>query len=598
MEVTHHTGNDFTRIFDILRYQEEKYPNSKALNEFDGNRWQSYSMNEVRQLAESLACWFIRNNYLPGERILFLPVLGNPGWMILDFACQMCGLITVPVHPTLRNQDLELIIQETSTRLIVAADEAIYLKVKQVCGSFPSIAVHHLIPEKEGFFPWRFQVADPGELAKLEDLKKQIAETDWVTLLYTSGSSGVPKGVPLTHKNIIHNIKSILPMLPLEPHHRVLSFLPFSHILERMACYGYMAFGVAIYFSRNKDTVAHDFISVKPFFCTSVPRVLEKMYDYMQAKLLTQNVLKRKILQWAFDVAARYKTEKQNPITYTLQLGLVRLLVLRYWRKRLGGRLRYMVVGAAALRPEIGRMLTAAGIQVVEGYGMTETAPLISINRFEPGLHRLGTVGRVIPGVEVKIDQPDESGAGEIWVRGPNVMQGYFNRPDLNKEVFTSDGWFKTGDVGVFEKNHFLKITDRKKDIFKTSTGKYIAPQPLQQHFTTSPFIQQCLILGFQKPFVTALLVPNFEILKSWCRQEHIHWTAPQYMVHNIKVRARIQQEVDQLNATLDGYERIKNFVLCTQEWSVDQGELTPSLKPVRQKIMAHYQNEIDKMYA
>jgi long-chain acyl-CoA synthetase len=594
MEVIHHTGSDFTRIFEILHYQQTKYANSKALNEFD-EQWQGYSISDTIQLVEALACWLRRQDYKPGERIMLVPVLGSAAWVFIDFACQLCGLVTVPVHATSRQEDFLLIAQETESKFCITADKALSEKVKLACGS--NLPVFHLEVGTPDFFNWKQEPPSKQELDELHYVSKHIAETDWVTILYTSGSSGISKGVPLTHRNIIHNIKAILPMLPLETEHSVLSFLPFSHILERMACYGYMAFGVAIYFSRNRDSVAHDFLSVRPYFCTSVPRVLEKMYDYLQAQLLTRNAIKRKLIGWAFAVAARYKSEKQNTLLYGIQLWLVRMLVLRHWRKRLGGRLRYMVVGAASLRPEIGRMLSAAGVQVVEGYGMTETSPLISINRFEPGLNRFGTVGMIIPGVEVKIDEPDEAGAGEILVGGPNVMTGYFKRPELNAEVFTADGWLRTGDVGLFEKKRFLKITDRKKDIFKTSTGKYIAPQHLQSQFCQSAFIQQCLILGFNQPFVTALIVPNFNVLVQWCDQEHIHWTAPQYMIHNIKVRARMQQEVEAINLSISGYERVINFVLCPEEWTIERGELTPSLKPIRQKIMANYQSEIEKMY-
>jgi long-chain acyl-CoA synthetase len=249
------------------------------------------------------------------------------------------------------------------------------------------------------------------------------------------------------------------------------------------------------------------------------------------------------------------------------------------------------------LRPEIGRLFSAAGIIVVEGYGMTETAPFISVNRFEPGMNHFGTVGIPIPGVAVRIDQPNEAGEGEILVKGDNVMRGYFKRPELNETVFTPDGWFRTGDVGKMVQQRFLQITDRKKDIFKTSAGKYIAPQPLQNHFMQSGFIQRCLILGFQKPFVTALIVPNFELLEAWCRQEEIHWTSPQFMVYNIKVRAKYQQEVDTLNEELPNYERVRDFVLCHQDWTIEAGELTTTLKPVRHLLMEHYQKEIDNMY-
>jgi len=297
-------------------------------------------------------------------------------------------------------------------------------------------------------------------------------------------------------------------------------------------------------------------------------------------------------------VGKQYGDDKRMNLWFRVKLFLARTLVLSRWRKKLGGKIRYMVVGAASLRSEIGRMFAASGIQVIEGYGMTETAPLITINRYEPGQKQFGTVGMMIQGIEVRIDEPDENGEGEILVKGPNVMTGYFKRPDLTKTVFTESGWFRTGDVGKFVHNRFLKITDRKKDIFKTSAGKYIAPQPLEKHFTTSPFIQRCLILGFQKPYVTALLVPHQELLESWCRQENIHWTSLPFMVHNIKVRAKFQQEVDVLNEALQNVEQVRNFVLCPQDWTTDRGELTNTLKPVRQKLMSNYEQEIEKMYA
>ncbi|MBX2898098.1 MAG: long-chain fatty acid--CoA ligase [Cyclobacteriaceae bacterium] len=596
MEVVHHAASDFTRIFEVLGYQQKKYPNAKALSEWSENSWHAYSIETIIQWVDALACWFKRTGYQRGDRIMLMPLSGSPAWMVIDFACQRCGLVTVPVHPTSRAEDLALIAAETESKLCIAATETLVATVKAACGS--AMEVTHLQKEVAGYFNWQVEAPRQEELEKLLAEDSLIAETDWVTILYTSGSSGMPKGVPLTHSNIIHNIKAILPMLPLEPHHRVLSFLPFSHILERMACYGYIAFGVEVYFNTVRENLAHDFLSVRPYFCTSVPRVLEKMYDHLQAQLLTKNFIKKKLITWAFKVAVNYKVAGKIRVAYALQLWTVRLLVLRHWRKRLGGNLRYMVVGAASLRPEIARMLSAAGVQVVEGYGMTETSPLISINRFEPGLNRLGTVGMVIPGIEVRIDEPDATGAGEILVRGPNVMSGYFKRPELNAEVFTPDGWLRTGDVGLFEKHRFLKITDRKKDIFKTSAGKYIAPQPLQRHFCQSPFIQQCLILGFQKPFVTALVVPNFEVLQEWCSQQHIHWSAPEYMVHNIKVRARLQQEIDALNQLLPNYEQVKNFVVCAAEWTAERGEVTASLKPVRQNIVAAYKSEIEKLYA
>jgi long-chain acyl-CoA synthetase len=402
----------------------------------------------------------------------------------------------------------------------------------------------------------------------------------------------------LTHRNIAHSIRAILTLLPLEPKHRVLSFLPFSHILERATCYAYLAFGVSLYFSQNKESFAHDFKTVKPYFCTCVPRVLERMYDFMQEQLLQKNLFKKKLISWALNVGKRYGSTNKFQLLFTIHLFFARILVLSLWRKKLGGEIRYMAVGAASLQPEIGRLFSAAGIYIVEGYGMTETAPLISINRYEPGLNHFGTVGIAIPGIEVKLDEPNEEQEGEILVKGPNVMLGYFKRPELTKEVLTADGWFHTGDIGKFVHGRFLKITDRKKDIFKTSSGKYIAPQVLQNLFANSPFIQRCLIIGFQRPFVTALIVPHFELLEAWCAQESIHWTSPQFMVHNIKVRAKLQQEVDRLNEELPNVERVRDFVLCHQEWSMEAGEITTTLKPIRKTLLEHYDKEIEKMYS
>ena len=598
MHVTRKHSDNFTRIFDVLPYQLAKYPNQKAVNKSENGTWKGFSIQEVIERVNHLSCWFIRNGYAAGQKIILAPVTGSPEWMIIDFACQQAGLVTVPIHPNSAPNDLDLIIDETEPILCLAADRTSYHDFLSSLERIKSKAsTHHLDPTQDGYFKALNETeSTTSELEKLVSVKDSINPDDLVTILYTSGSSGIPKGVLLSHNNIVFNIKTVLMLLPLEPKYRVLSFLPFSHILERMACYSYLAFGVSLYFNRSKDSFVEDFKTVKPHFCTCVPRVLEKMHDFMQEQILRKNFIKRNTIRWALEVGKQYGSNKIQ-FVYLVKLALARWLVLGQWRKKLGGKIRYMVVGAASLSPEIGKLFSAAGIQIVEGYGMTETAPLIAVNRLEPGLNRFGTVGLIIPGIDVKIDSPSETGEGEILVKGPNLSQGYFKRQELTSEVFTTDGWFKTGDVGMFVQGRFLKITDRKKDIFKTSAGKYIAPQPLQNHFTKSPFIQRCLILGFQKPFVTALLVPHFEILQAWCLQEGIHWTSPQFMVYNIKVRARIQQEIDGLNEVLPNIERVKDFVLCHQDWTLESGELTNTFKPIRLRIMDHYKSEIEKMY-
>ena len=600
MEITVKHSIDFTRVFDIIDYQKEKYANSTALNTFSGGKWQALSILELKIKVDAISCWFIQNRFSKGEKIIFMPIMGNCDWMILDYACQQAGLIVVPIHPTSRPQELETVLDETEARLFITADVQLYEKFHPVLKDAErKIELHHIEPMVAGYFaPLSLTNADEGQLKILHEIKNGIDTDDVFTILYTSGSSGIPKGVQLTHQNVIHNIKAILTLLPLEPSHRVLSFLPFSHVFERVACYTYMAFGASLYFSQNKESFAHDFKTVRPYFCTCVPRVLEKMYEFMEEQLLTKNVLKRQLVTWAMTVGKNYGINSQNRLLYTIKLFIARKIVLDHWRKMLGGNIDYMVVGAASLRPEIGRLFTAAGINVIEGYGMTETAPLIAINRYEPGMNRFGTVGIVIPGIEVKIDQPNDDQGGEILVKGPNVMKGYYKRPELTKEVFTDDGWFRTGDIGKFVHQRFLKITDRKKDIFKTSSGKYIAPLPLQNHFAQSAFIQRCLIIGFQRPYVTALLVPHFTMLEAWCLEQGIHWTSPPFMVHNIKVKAKLREEVDKLNEELPNFQRVKDFVMCHEEWTIESGEITNTLKPVRHLLVDHYKADIEKMYA
>ncbi|MFN7791111.1 MAG: AMP-dependent synthetase/ligase, partial [Cyclobacteriaceae bacterium] len=415
---------DFTRVFELIHYQKEKYPNQKAFNSFSQGQWKSQSTEEIQNRINALSCWFLANQFKAGEKIIFVPVIGSPDWVILDFACQQVGLIVVPIHPTLNENEFNAIVTETEARLCITLDEGLYFKFfafKEKVNA--GLQLFHLQPEKVNFFkPIQESKTSHDLMTVVTSFRNTIGEDDIVTLLYTSGSTGLSKGVMLSHRNIVHNIKAVLTILPLEPGDRVLSFLPFSHIFERASCYVYIAFGTSLYFSQNKESFVNDFRTVRPIFCSSVPRVLEKMYDYMEEQTLGKNILKKKLITWAMNVGKHYGPEKKLKPIYQLELIIARLLVLRQWRERLGGKIKYMAVGAASLRPDIGRLFSAADIYIVEGYGMTEAAPLISMNRFEPGLNRFGTVGLPLPGVEVRIDNPNENNEGEILVKGPNVM--------------------------------------------------------------------------------------------------------------------------------------------------------------------------------
>lgn len=589
---------DFTRVFDILEYQRRKYAQQQALLSFRGHTWVGHSVEAIQECADAVSSWLLEKGFAKGDRLAIIPKMGTPEWMMVDFGCQQIGVVVVPIHPTSSSPELEFILNETEAKGCIVADTTLVEKVVGSREKTPTVRlVHHLQLDKEGVLPPMLDsllvVANPA----LRTFKDQVTPEDTLAIMYTSGTSGTPKGAVLSHGNVVSNIKSILTLLPLQPGHRVLSFLPFSHIFERTSCYSYLAFGVSVHFSQGLDRLREDFNSVHPFICTCVPRTLEKMYDYLQEQRQEKQFLKRRLIGWAMNTGARYKTGG-NGFFYAVNLFFARLLVLNAWRNALGGKIKYMAVGAAALRPEIGRLFSAAGIMTLSGYGMTEASPFISTNRYLPGLNRLGTVGIPVPGVDLRIDDPNENGEGEILVRGPNIMKGYFKRPDLNAAVFTPDGWFRTGDVGKMVAKRFLTITDRKKDIFKTSTGKYVAPQPLQTHFTTSPFISQCLVIGFNRPFVSAILVPHFQLLKTWCEEQNIHWTSPQFMVHNIKVVKKFQEEVDTLNEQLQGFERIRRFILSDEEWTVENKELTTSFKPMRNKLLEKHQAQIDKMYA
>ncbi len=584
--------HQFTRVFDILKYQQNRYAQHAAVNIFKNDHWSPTSISEFIKKVNNVSCWFLSKGLKKGDKIGIMPNQGNLDWLLIDFACQQIGVIIIPLHPNYTSDELEFIISETALNLLVVSESKSFSLLAEVL-------IYSLNKEDElTVKDWYNYAPKAFELTTLKEVCNNISEDDILTIMYTSGTSGQPKGAILTHKNMVSNILFTLAAFPLESAKRVMSYLPFSHILERSACYAYLACGANIYFVRTKESFLADFQSAKPYFSTSVPRVLEKMYAHLQEQTLAHNKLKRQVVNWALKTAKKYNKHRKKSVWLTIKLFFARLLVLNKWKNQLGGELECIVVGAASLNPEIARMFSASGIRIREGYGMTEASPLISLNRFSPGLNRFGTVGIPIPAIDLMIEDKDENGEGEILIKGPNVMQGYYKRPELNKEVFNKEGWFKTGDVGKLIEGRFLQITDRKKDIFKTSSGKYIAPQPIENTLNASLFISQSMIVGFGKPYVTALIVPNFDILEEWCQLENIHWTSPIYMVHNIKVIAKFQFEIDLLNEALPNYKRIRNFVVGNEEWSIENNLLTTTLKPKRKFLLTHYNKEISKLYS
>ena len=590
---------NFHRIFDILPYQQAKYPQKAALSERRKGDWVKYSTEECLGIIARLSCGLLRLGLTRGDRAALMVSAGSPLWYFFDFALQQTGVVVVPLHDTLVPQDVAYILKDAGVQVCIVSGAAQYRKVMQAKAGVPSLQHIFSFEKMDGVPYWETLLARPTaqESTNIAALKDSIAETDLATLLYTSGSTGRPKGVMLTHANIVSNIKSLLTLVPVNHRKTALSFLPLSHIFERVVGYLYMAAGASVWFARSMGHFPVDVLEVRPHFFTAVPSVLEKMQERVLENRRSKGFWGKKILGWALACGQNFDPlEKLSPV-FWLRHQLLDLFVYRHWRRMLGGRVEGIVVGAAALQPKLARLLCAAGIPVREGYGLTETSPVVAFNRFEPGLYRFGTVGIPIPGVEVKIDQPDECGEGGILVKGPNVMQGYHNLPEETAAVLGSDGWLRTGDAGKFVHRRFLKITGRQRDFFKTTSGKFVAPLKVELQLQSSPFIKQSIVVGLNRPYVAALIVPNFEALETWCRENNVHWTAPQFMALNPRVLKFMSSQIEELNEPLEPHERVRRFALLHEEWTPENGGLTLTMKLMRDVLVKKFEKEIEELF-
>ena len=583
-----------TRTFDIIPYQVSHNSGKQVLNFRVESGWRSYSSEELLSHMQAYAGFLQAQGLKKGDYIFLFPKAGIPPAILLDLAAQYLGVVVVLIHSTTKQEQFAHILSQVQPTCVFFQDEELAERFDRPTQSFPRFQIGG-----DTYLAFEQQVlATPHlPLGQLEQIGNSIQEEDLSTIIFTSGTKGLPKGVMLTHRNIMSNVTALAPMLPGTPKDRAISFLPYSHVFERTALYTYLCLGVQLYIIEEPNRLSHYLPEIRPHLFTAVPRIVERMYD--QA-LLTQgdrNFLGKYLMKWAFRQGVGYKDRKGvDPIKWS-KMWLSRMLVFRRFRKAIGGKVKVIIVGAAHMNPSISRTFALAGIPIREGYGMTEASPVISVNRMKPGLNEYGTVGLPLPNVQVKIHDADEEGIGEIWARGPSIMKGYLDDPKATELALTSEGWLRTGDMGRFVKKRFLQITDRKKDLFKTSSGKYIAPQVLEAYFRESHFIDHLLLIGFKRPFLSALLLPNFDALEHWALHADVHWTSPPYMVLNIKVKERMQQEIDQLNSHLPGHERIHAFHLLNEPWTIEGGELSHTLKPVRDAIIKKYQKDIDRMY-
>ncbi len=593
--------NEQSRIFDFVDHQLTHFPKKDMFCGKENGQWISYSTAEVKNLVNQLSTGLLRlgvsgnDMRIENQDKIALISKNRPEWLMLDFACQQIGAALCPIYPTTNVNELEFIFNDAAVKYVFVSGQDILDKVNNIRTRVPSLKNVYSFDELPGVDYWKtlLQETSAAEQTQLEEIKKSIRAEHCATIIYTSGTTGTPKGVMLSHRNIVSNVLNSVKSFPFEEDTsaRALSFLPLNHIFERMVSAIYIYSGISVYYAESLDTIAENLKEVRPTLFSTVPRLLEKTYEKIMAKGAELTGIKKKLFYWSVALANEYDNIKSKGIWYNVQLALANKIIFSKWREGLGGNIKLIVTGGAACQVRLIRIFTAAGIPIYEGYGPTENSPVISVNRKTKNGTRFGTVGPVIEGQEVKLE-PD----GEICVKGPSVMMGYYKRPDLTAETIIN-GWLHTGDIGIFEEGKFLKITDRKKELFKTSGGKYVAPQPIENKMKESPFVEQMMVVGAEQKFVGALIVPSLPNLKEWMQHKGIPFTTAEDAVHNPKVLDLYKELVDSFNKFFNHVEQIKKFELLPNEWTIDSGELTPTLKLKRKVIMEKYKAAVERIY-
>lgn len=581
------------RIFDLHFHQLNNYPKKDSLTAKINGKWEPISTQSFIEQAEAFASGLLELGLKPGDKVALISN-NRPEWHIVDLGILLAGMICVPIYPTITSEDYDFIMNNAEVKLCFLSDAEIYDKVAAVFDKIEHLQKCYSFDKVNSCESWT-AVKDLGKgknQSKLKEIQATVKEDDLATLIYTSGTTGRPKGVMLTHKNLVSNAVACRERLPVGSEAKSLSFLPLCHVYERMVCYLYIYTGTSIYYAESLETIGDNLKEVKPDVFTAVPRLLEKVYDKIIAKGQELTGIKRALFFWAIEVAKEFEIPNKKGSWYNFKLKMANKLIFSKWREALGGNAKAIASGAAALQPRLARIFLAGQIPVQEGYGLTETSPVIAVNDQANDGTRIGTVGRPIKDVEVRI-----AADGEIEVKGPNVMIGYYKNEEATKEVFTADGWFKTGDLGEMVEGQYLKITGRKKETFKTSGGKYIAPQLIENKMKESSFIEQIMVIGEGEKHPAAIIQPAFEFLKEWCRRKEIPYTTNEDMIKNERVFNRIMKEVDFYNEGFAQYEKIKKILLVPTEWAVESGEMTPTMKVKRRVIMDNYKNDIEAIY-
>ncbi len=584
---------EFTRTFDLLEKYKTIYSDKKdALAGKEMGFWKKYTAEDYVYYANNVSYGLLSLGLKKGDRVATISN-NRPEWNFMDMGLSQANITHVPIYPTISKDDYNFILNHCEPKLIIVSDKILYDRIKPIADKISAIIDIYSYNEIDGVKNWK-EIVELGKKNEniqkdnLKNIKESIDPAEPVTLLYTSGTTGNPKGVLLSHKNIVSNIKSVCKAFHFNENHKAISFLPINHVFERTVNYYYQFNGLSIYYAENLGTIADNIREVKPTLFVTVPRLLEKVYDRIIGKGRDLKGIKKRIFFRAVNLGLKYKLNKRNSWFYYLKLRFADKLIFSKWRDALGN-VELIVSGGAKLQPKLIRIFNAAGITLIEGYGLTETSPVIAANNIVTNEIKLGTVGPPLSGVEVKIAED-----GEILCKGNNVMLGYYKEPKLTRQVIDKEGWFHTGDIGIFEDNKYLKITDRKKEIFKLSTGKYIAPQVIENKFKESVFIEQVMVFGENQKFTSAIILPEFLYLRNWCTIHGIKYSDNKELIKDKKVINRIQQEVSELNNQLGQAEQVKRFRLIFDEWSPLTGELSPTLKLKRKFLLEKY-NDIFK---
>ncbi len=587
---------EITRTFDLLDQYREKFTMDDALAGKEQGVWVRYSSDQFIEKSHLTSYGLMELGLKKGEMVATISN-NRPEWNFVDMGASMAGLVHVPIYPTISLEEYEYILDDCKPRLIFVSDKALYDKIKPLADARGVLDVY-TFNEVDGARPYS-EILELGEKQAekhrdaLDEIKASIKPEDLLTLIYTSGTTGFPKGVMLSHNNLVSNFITTAKVHTLGFGDKALAFLPLSHIYQRMVTYHFMNKGIAIYYAENMGTIVNNVKEIKPEIFLSVPRLLERVYDGIIAKGKDLSGIKKSLFFWAVNLGLRYELNRANGWWYHFKLGIADKLIFSKWREALGGNIKIIVSGGAALQPRLARVFSASGITVLEGYGLTETSPVIAVNDQVKNEIMFGTVGPVINGVDVKIAED-----GEILCKGPNVMIGYYNQPEMTREAIDGEGWFHTGDIGMFVDNHYLKITDRKKEMFKLSSGKYVAPQVIENRLKESFFIEQAMVVGENEKFASAIISPNFPFLHEWASGHEIKFRDNAELIELKEVTDRYQQEVNEINRSLGEHEKIKRIRLVPEEWSPQTGEMSQILKLKRRVLYERYSNILQQIYA